>query len=251
MTTPPKQIKITTAKARIARPFDIISPMKDSKHLDRLNQTALDIEFLLISVIQGVALATLAASALSPLTRLEIQTWPYIIAAFLFILIFWSGAILHAVSFIDWPIDLTHSFLYFLASMVEIMAIASLASPSLWFTFLFIFQIIALMLYYYDLRLIKQHENKFTNNKAGRKLFTHIITEQSRELFIFIPASLLYNAIAITALFLQPIAFIQNNYHLIFIMPQLLFALLFLAKEIKSFKTRSHLLLRTNTDKFS
>ena len=108
-------------------------------NMQRLDQLALDIEFLLISVIQGVALATLAAAAVVPLTTLQFAVWPYIAAAFLFILIFWSGAIIHAVSFIDWPIDLVHSFIYFLASIVEILAITSLSDSQRWFVFLFIF----------------------------------------------------------------------------------------------------------------
>jgi hypothetical protein len=67
---------------------------------ERLDQFALDIEFLLISVVQGVALGSLAASAAGTLMSLRFEFFVYIISAFLLILIFWSGAILHALSFI-------------------------------------------------------------------------------------------------------------------------------------------------------
>ena len=47
--------------------------MKSS--LSNLDQTVVDIEFLLISVIQGVALATLATNAVSPISNLQIEYW--------------------------------------------------------------------------------------------------------------------------------------------------------------------------------
>ncbi len=211
-------------------------------HLQQLNQTALDIEFLLISVIQGVALATLVSASSSPLISLQIQTWPYVLAAFLFILIFWSGAIIHAVSFIDWPINLYHSFLYFLASLIEIIAITNLARPLLWFIFLFLFQIIALLLYSYDLYLIKQHKKNFLLTPSGKALYNHIVSEQQKELKVFIPASLIFNAVAVCLIFFYKSIFILKGYHLIFIFLQLLFAVAFLSQEIKSFKRRSQLL---------
>lgn len=71
------------------------------KEKNRLDQFVLDIEFLLISVVQGVVLATLAASAVGPITKLQFEFWLYIISAFLVIIIFWSNAIVHALSFIS------------------------------------------------------------------------------------------------------------------------------------------------------
>lgn len=103
---------------------------------ERLDQFALDIEFLLISVIQGVALAALATDAADPINHLQFVYWLYIASGFLLILNFWSQAIIHAVSFIDWPLDLGHSFLYFLASFVEVMAFTHLTEPKQWFGFM-------------------------------------------------------------------------------------------------------------------
>lgn len=89
---------------------------------ERLDQFVLDIEFLLISVVQGVALGALAAGAIEPLATMDYQYFPYIVAGFLLILTFWSQAIVHSLSFINWPLDLGHNFLYFLASLVEVLA---------------------------------------------------------------------------------------------------------------------------------
>src|SRR5579862_5704671 len=181
--------------------------MKNSSHLtqrkDHLDHVALDVEFLLISVIQGVALVTLATSAVGPMISMQIGIWPYIVVAFLFILIFWSGAIIHAVSFIDWPIDLIHSFLYFLASIIEIVAITNLIHPILWFFFLFFFQIVALILYFYDLRMIKERKWKFST-VAGKALYSHIYSEQKKELQQYLPASTLLFLVSFLILYFSP-----------------------------------------------
>jgi len=135
----------------------------------RLDQVALDIEFLLISVVQGVALATLAGASVKPLSMMEWQYLPYVATAFLLVLIFWSGAIIHALSFIDWPLDLPHSFLYFLASFIEVLAFTQLENPIMWFVFILLFQIVAGLLYLYDLRLIRKHKKRFEPRTEAEK----------------------------------------------------------------------------------
>jgi hypothetical protein len=217
-----------------------------SSHLKQrqahLDHVSLDVEFLLISVIQGVALVTLATSAVEPLTSLQIATWPYIIVAFLFILIFWSGAIIHAVSFIDWPIDLAHSFLYFLASIIEIFAITNLTHPLLWFLFLFLFQLVALALYMYDLQMIKQKEQKLSVGASGKMLYKHIYSEQKKELQFYIPASSCLFLGSFLALYFEPAIFIQKGYHEVLVLLQFIFAFGFLIKELQTFKKRCELL---------
>lgn len=209
------------------------------KRKEDLDHIALDVEFLLISVIQGVALVTLATSAVEPMKAMQVAVWPYIAVAFLFILIFWSGAIIHAVSFIDWPIDLVHSFLYFLASIIEIVAITNLTHPVFWFFFLFLFQIVALALYSYDLKMIKGRIGKFSVSTEGKKLYNHIYSEQKRELKQYLPASLVLFFVSFLVLFWYPGLVMQE----VLIGIQLLFASAFLIKEVKTFKRRSELLV--------
>src|SRR5689334_11403789 len=110
---------------------------------EKLDGLVLDIEFLLISVVQGVALTALALSAVPIISTGDWQYFPYVFSGFLFILIFWSQAIIHAMSFIDWPLQITHSFLYFLASFTEVILFNQLTNPLKWFLFTIIFFIVA------------------------------------------------------------------------------------------------------------
>lgn len=203
---------------------------------EKLNQFTLDIEFLLISIIQGVALATLGTEAAKLLTQPTLVHILYIIAGFLFILIFWSGAIIHAVSFIEWPLDLTHNFFYFLVSLIEIIAFTYMDDPLRWFLYIFGFFFSAGILYLIDLWLIKQKKAQF-QTEDEKKLYKHIVTQQLFELRVLIPGGLVFNAFCIYLLFTNPRF---NSTLLIGI--QVLLAFIFLINSTRSFKKRAILI---------
>jgi hypothetical protein len=208
---------------------------------DKLDQFTLDIEFLLISIVQGVAIAALGGEAVKIIAAAQWQYIPYIVAGFLFILIFWSGAIIHAVSFIDWPLDLTHNFFYFLASLIEVIAFGFMDNPLVWFITIFFFFLAAEVLYIIDYKLILSRKDVF-ESKAQIKLYTDLIAEQRFELSTIVPAGIIFNAICIFLIYTNPQLFLGQQYHLVLICLQVLFSFGFLALIIKSFKKRSHLI---------
>lgn len=210
----------------------------------KLNQFVLDIEFLLISVIQGVALAALATASVEPITHFQFEYFLYIISGFVFILIFWSQAIIHALSFIDWPINLWHSFLYFLASFVEVLVFSQINSPLGWFSLVSAFFVISFGLYLVDLKLIKAHQTQMSQTNIGKKFFSHIVQGQVFELKYFLPAGLIYNLACVYLIYYQPEIFLENHYHLILIGIQTLFGLIFLLNSTISFNQRSNLIYR-------
>src|SRR5690349_15457990 len=112
---------------------------------EHLNNIALDIEMILISVIQGVALTFLATSSMDSITTFHFATWPYILSGFFLILIFWSQAIMHAISLVHWPLDLGRTFLYFLVSFLQVLVFSQITSPLHWFGFTTVFMIVALV----------------------------------------------------------------------------------------------------------
>lgn len=207
-----------------------------------LDAKVLDIEFLLISVVQGVALTSLAAAAAGPMSNLDFQYWPAIMAGFLFILIFWSQAIIHALSFIDWPLNLGHTFLYFLASFIEVMAFAQVENPLKWFVFITLFLIVAAALYIYDLRMIKEHEKDFSLTEAKRKLYDHMYTRQVRELTRYVPFALFYNGLCAVLIYLLPEVFIASSGHVVLTLLQVIFGALLLTISYRSFNVRSRLI---------
>lgn len=212
--------------------------MKNRSYLD---QFTLDIEFLLISVIQGLALGVLATNAATIIGDLQFLYWPYVISGLLFILIFWSLAIIHAVSFITWPLDLAHNFLYFFASFIEVMAFSDMTDPTKWFAFITCFFLVAALLYILDLRLIKQRKSSFKTSDQKR-LYKHIYTTQTSELYYFIPLAIIFNIGSFYLTYKYPNLFLAQNYHLSLIFAQIIFGIIFMLNSIYRFHTRSQLL---------
>lgn len=215
-------------------------PLRVSKN--ELDKKVLDIEFLLISVVQGVALAALAANASELISKMQIEYFLYVISGFLLILTFWSQAIIHTISFIDWPLDLTHNFFYFLLSFIEVLAFSHMTDPIIWFAFFLVFFIATGILYMADLAIIKRHEKKFSESKEQKKLYEHILKMQLFELRIFLPLGLLYNMGVFITLYFNQQLFIQRHFHVLFSAVQVFFQIIFLIDSIKSFKKRSALL---------
>lgn len=209
---------------------------------ERLDQFVLDIEFLLISVVQGVALGALAASSNMPFSQLDYQYWPYIITGICVILFFWSQAIIHALSFINWPLDLTHNFLYFLAAFFEVLAFNNLTNPLNWFAFMTGFSIIAGILYWVDLRLIKVRKGEFEKTGEGLKLYQHIISEQIKEFKTLVPSGIFFNLLSLWLIWRFPETFIAQGIHVYLIGFQVIFSVGILLVSINSFKKRSKLI---------
>lgn len=208
----------------------------------RLDQFTLDIEFLLISVIQGLALSVLAASSIAPISNLDLQYWLYIISAFLILFIFWSEAIIHALSFIDWPLDLTHTFLYFLASFVQVLSYSKVVDPLHWFSFMAVFFGIAMVLYRADYGLIKNRQQDFEASEEGRALYKHIVQQHLFEMKILVPLGFVFNVAAAIMIWKMPALMIGQGYHIGLAGVQVLFLVLVLSNAIGSFKKRSALI---------
>lgn len=208
--------------------------------MDKLNQFTLDIEFLLISVVQGVALAALAAASAGIVGDLNFEYWLYIIASFALILNFWSQAIIHAISFIDWPLDLAHNFLYFLASFIEVMAFSYLDDPLRWFGLMCVFLAVAAVLYVIDVRLIKSKKNKF-NTLSDKKLYGHIMERQLFELKYIVPSAITFTGGCFVAILLFPELFIQKHWHLALVAIQTIIGVSVLFESIANFSTRAKL----------
>lgn len=213
--------------------------------MERLNNLSLDIEFLLISVVQGVALASLATGSAPLLADLRWETMLYIIASFILILSFWSQAIIHSLSFIDWPLNLPHNFLYILAAFIEVVIFLHLEDPLRWFGFMSIFFLITCFLYAIDLKMIKERKEKFLTKKQ-LKLYEHILDEQKYEFKTFLPAAVIFCALSFVAIYKFPTTFITNHFHLALIGIQTAFSIYVLATSIKSYKKRAHLLTEAN-----
>ncbi len=212
---------------------------------EKLDQVVIDIEFLLISVVQGVALAALASSATPVVASLKFEYWPYIISGFLFILIFWSQAIMHVIGFIRWPIDMIHNFIYFLASLIEVIAFSEMENPLFWFMAIFIFVVVSALLYLYDFKMMNERKQILSKTLPGKELFNDLIKEQSFYIRFVVPSGLIFNLGCILLIHRYPAIFIEQHFHLILIGLQIFFALGILFSSLKTFNRRLKLIQKS------
>ena len=207
-----------------------------------LNNTAVEIEFLLISVIQGLALQFLVSVAVTPFVQFQFEYWLYIVSGFLLILIFWTQAIVHALSFIQWPIDLTHTFLYFLVSFVEVLVFYQVGSPFRWFIFGTVFLIAGSVLYTYDFLMIRKRRETLAYSEKRKRLYDHMYHMQKKELTFYLPAALIFSLMSAGLIYVYPNVFIDNHVHIVLSCLQTLFSIILLVITVKNFYRRMGLL---------
>jgi len=204
-----------------------------------LGTIVLDVELVLISVIQGVALGTLASNAAGLVGADAVQYWPYALLGFLMILLFWAQAIVHAISFIDWPLSLPHTFLYFALGFTEVIAFSNLTNPLVWFVMLTIFALVGLTLYILDLQLIAVRRKELCSTPEGSAFYTDTYQSQKSELMTLVPAAILFNALSAFLIFRFPELFVMNNYHVMLVVFQLIFTLFALGRALHLFNRRA------------
>lgn len=164
--------------------------------MKKLDEIALNIELVLISIIEGVALISLAESA-EPI--LHSADWllylPFIIAGLLILLVFWSQAILHAVSFIRWPLRMEHMLLYFVAAFLQVIAYSNMTDLAGWFFWWSIFSVLAIVIYFVDLKIIRDTKEA---SASHHKAFMHEVEKRHVfELKYLVPIALLYNLVGL------------------------------------------------------
>jgi hypothetical protein len=209
---------------------------------EKLDGTVVDIEFLLIAVIQGVALVTLAVESEEVLGEPEFLYWPYVAAGFVLIINFWSLAIIHSISFISWPFDLVHTILYFLATFVEITAFTQITHPTGWFVAMFAFFIVSGLLYLWDAKVIREKWAEYEDTPERTRLYRHIHERQRAELRYLLPGALVFHGAIVVLLFAAPSLVLDHDRHVLFVTAQLIFGLLFLVGILRDFRIRERLI---------
>ena len=180
--------------------------------MQKLDETALNIELVLISIIEGVALTKLAENAVPILNGTsQLAYFPFVLAGLAILLVFWAQAILHAVSFIRWPLKMEHMFLYFIAAFLQVIAYANIEHAASWFFWWSIFSVLALFIYAIDLRIIREAGPKLRELAGGAEFVATVEARHSRELKVLVPIALAFNVAAFLLVWLLPDIFATQS----------------------------------------
>jgi hypothetical protein len=179
---------------------------------NQLNNMVIGIELTLISIIQGLALGVLAASAVQPLIHGQVEYWPYIATGLLVILIFWSRSLIHTLSFIGWPLEFGHTFIYFAATLIEAVALTQVTAPENWFALNTLYSAFNWFLYGYDLRVIRRHAPDF-QTADEQKLYADIVADQLLNLRFTMPSATLFHLFGWWLIRSQPGLMLAGGWH--------------------------------------
>ena len=198
----------------------------------QLDQLVLDVEFVLLSVVQGVALSGLGIEAIQVLRHPSPSACVFLVSGLVFVLAFWAGAMLHAVSIVRWPMDLPHYFFYFVVGLLEMITFAQMEHPRAWFGWSCVFFVLGVGLYAYDLLLIHERRKTFEGDDDTRRLYAHIVKRQRFEMRVVMPAGFLFSLSAWWMIGQRP------GLTLAFAVAQLAFSIALLATLLRSFAER-------------
>lgn len=203
----------------------------------QLDQVVVGIELTLISIIQGLALGVLAASAVQPLVAWQWESWPYILTGLALILIFWSRSLVHTLSFIGWPLEFGHTFLYFAVTLIEAAALSQVAAPARWFALNTLYAACVWGLYAWDLKVVRAHAGDF-DSPGERALLADILADQRRNIRLLMPLAIAFQGLSWWLMHAFPQAMLQQRGHLVLIGLSLAFSLNYLYEGVRLLRRR-------------
>jgi len=213
----------------------------------QLDGLVVNIELTLISIIQGVALSFLADHAREVLVSLQLTFWPYAITGLLTILLFWSRSLIHTLTVIRWPLDLGHNFMYMACTLVETVTFTQLTNPLYWYTLNALFGLMIWALFAFDLRMIRRRIRD-SAGPIGSKLYAIVEREQGLNMKFFMPATVVFNLLAMMAVRLWPAALLEAGGHVLIAVVQLTAALGYLLYVMRFFTRIVPLIVRTRLE---
>jgi hypothetical protein len=187
--------------------------MQISSKRQKLNDIVVTIELTLLSVIQGVALYFFADNVRGPILTMDYEHWIYIILAFIIYIIFWSQALVHVLTFISWPLEFIHNFLYFIIVAAEVLMFVSITNPVNWYATNALFFFVSWILYYVDTRLLEDKAQYF-DSPEQKSFYEMLIKDQYFSFHVLVPVGFLYSLIAWLLTLFYPVYFLDNGRHL-------------------------------------
>ncbi len=204
---------------------------------NQLDNTVVGIELTLISIIQGLALGVLVAGAVQPLMQLQWQVLPYVLTGLLVILIFWSRSLIHTLSFIGWPLEFGHTFIYFGATLIEAAALSQVGNPEQWFALNALYAAAVWGLYIWDLRIVRRQAADFSTAEE-QALLQDIIGDQRINIAVMMPLAVAFQGLSWWLVHAYPQTMLHEHWHLLLIGLTLLFSINYLYGGVRLLRRR-------------
>jgi hypothetical protein len=212
-----------------------------------LDEVIVNIELTLASIVQGLALSFLADNTNAVLSNGPATAWPYVAAAFLTILLFWSRALIHTLTLIRWPLEFVHNFFYFGCALVEVLAFKYLSDPFMWFALNAVFAALVWALFMHDLRIIRLRK-KDSVGPSSFRLYAIVEADQWLNIRFVVPGLFFFALASAIAVKMAPEFFLVRHGHLLLVACQGVALLVYLACVVRSFVAITPLISATRAE---
>jgi len=196
-----------------------VNPRSEGRR--ELDSVVINIELTLVSIIQGVALFFLTDNARALISLWHWEAFLYVVAALCVIFIFWSRSIIHTLTLIGWPLEFGHNFFYIGCALGEAILFSRLDNPLAWFQLSAAYAGIVLLLFVYDMRLIRARIAE-SRDDSERALYARARSDQLLNICLLVPLLIALNLVSAFAIWRWPNLFIARACHVWLISIQLL-----------------------------
>jgi hypothetical protein len=211
--------------------------------MTKLDEIAVNVELVLISLIQGLALILFAQQIMAALGDPEWYRYiTFTLAGLAILLTFWAQSILRAMSFTRWPIRIEHLFLYFVVALAQMIAYSNILSLSNWFFWWSVYSLVVMAMYFLDLQILRDSFARFAQLRGGSEFLERVEKRHIFEMTRLVPAALALNVLCWLAAIVVP-RFFQPIW--IYAIPgalQLTFSIYLLYDCMKNFRVRSEMI---------
>lgn len=149
------------------------------------------------------------------------------------------------LSFIGWPLEFGHTFVYFGSTLLEAAALSQVAAPERWFALNTVYALAIWGLYAYDLRIVRRHAPDF-GTEEERALLADIVRDQRLNIGVMMPAAIAYQGLCWWLVHRWPAVFLAGGWHLALIGLTLLFSLNYLHGGVRLLQRRHGWILARN-----
>ena len=150
-----------------------------------------------------------------------------------------------ALSFIGWPLEFGHTFVYFGATLLEAVALTQVGDPQGWFALNALYAVAVWGLYGYDLRIVRRHADDF-GTADERALLDDIVSDQRINIRFMMPAAIAFQGLAWWLVRTYPAIFIDRGWHLLLIGLTLLFSVNYLLGGVRLLQRRQAWIVSRN-----
>ncbi len=177
-----------------------------------LDNIVANIEFTVISIVQGMSLSFLTEGARAVFVDGRVEALPYVLSGLLVAFSLWARAVLHAFTVIRWPLELGHNFVYFVAALCEAALFSQCGHPERWYPIGLVMVFLFWVMFLLERRMYRLRRGD-SSGPASAALLDVLEVEHDLNIRVLMPALLAMWVACTAAVLRAPETFLTGRWH--------------------------------------